>query len=45
VPMSRREILSASALAALAACAPQAGIVDRSANPQRDAAASSSSAR
>jgi len=39
VPMSRREILSASALAALAACAPQAGIVDRSANPQRDAAA------
>jgi membrane dipeptidase len=36
-PISRREILSAGALAALAACGPQAGIADRTGNAQRDA--------
>jgi membrane dipeptidase len=39
VPMSRREILSAGALAALAACGPQTGIADTMGNAQRDAAA------
>ena len=38
VPMSRREILSAGALAALAACGPQTGIADGAGNPQHDAA-------
>ena len=39
VSVSRREILSASALAALAACGPQTGIADGAGNPQHDAAA------
>jgi membrane dipeptidase len=38
VPMSRREILSAGALAALAACAPQPGGADKTGNAGRGAA-------
>jgi membrane dipeptidase len=39
VQISRREILSASALATLAACAPQMGVADRTGNAERGAAA------